>query len=224
MRKSGVLALAALSILFLVGANLATALEPIPEESGFSGFIRPGIGYLDFKSNMVASFLGYDLSDEQIDSLTESPDSQSTGIFMIPFSLEYTFASTRTKLFLGTDLTDLIRFDLSQQAGIKQGIEPAWRDLSARELKKTMFLLIEDERIEGLGETTGGGLLYLGSGHRRNTMLTDDEPSKVVISDEDVFEREEESGFIEGRLRKVDNGGEVYLIIDVDEIHCFGKS
>jgi hypothetical protein len=122
MRKSGVLALAALSILFFVGTDLATALEPIPEESGFSGFIRPGIGYLDFKSNMVASFLGYDLSDEQIDSLTDSPDSQSTGIFMIPFSLEYTFASTRTQLFLGTDLTDLIRFDLSQQAGIKQGI------------------------------------------------------------------------------------------------------
>jgi hypothetical protein len=41
---------------------------------------------------------------------------------MAPFSLEYTFAGTRTQLFLGTDLTDLIRFDYSQQFGIKQGI------------------------------------------------------------------------------------------------------
>jgi hypothetical protein len=40
----------------------------------------------------------------------------------MPFSLEYTFASTRTQLFFGTDLTDLIRFDYSQQLGVKQEI------------------------------------------------------------------------------------------------------
>jgi hypothetical protein len=108
--------------MFLLGANLATALEPIPKESGFSGFIRPGVGYLNYKSNMVASFLGFDLSDKKIDSLTDSPDSQSTGIAFVPFSLQYTFASTRTQLFLGTDLTDLIRLDYSQQFGVKQGI------------------------------------------------------------------------------------------------------
>jgi hypothetical protein len=28
--------------MLLFGANLSTALEPIPKESGFSGFIRPG--------------------------------------------------------------------------------------------------------------------------------------------------------------------------------------
>jgi hypothetical protein len=114
--------IAALGTAFLFSANLSFALEPIPQESGFSGFIRPSIGYLNFKSNMVASFLGFDLSDKKTDSLDDSPDSQSTAIVMAPFSLEYTFASTRTQLFLGTDLTDLIRFDYSQQIGIKQGI------------------------------------------------------------------------------------------------------
>ncbi|MGD8257992.1 MAG: hypothetical protein PVG70_06375 [Desulfobacterales bacterium] len=48
--------------MLVLGANLATALDPIPAESGFSGFIRPGVGYINYKSNMVASFLGYDLS------------------------------------------------------------------------------------------------------------------------------------------------------------------
>jgi hypothetical protein len=105
-----------------LAVTCASALDPIPQESGFSGFIRPGVGYLKFKSNMVASFLGYNLSDESIDSINDSPDSQSTGIVLVPFSLEYTFASTRTQLFLGTDLTDLIRFDMSQQFGVKQGI------------------------------------------------------------------------------------------------------
>jgi hypothetical protein len=122
MKKTNYIISAALAILLFFGANLATALEPIPEESGFSGFIRPGVGYLNYKSNMVASFLGFDLSDKKTNSLDDSPDSQSTGIVLVPFSLQYTFASTRTQLFLGTDLTDLIRFDYTQQFGVKQEI------------------------------------------------------------------------------------------------------
>ena len=122
MKKTNILTIAVLALILLLGANPATALDPIPTESGFSGFIRPGVGYLNFKSNMVASFLGYDLSDKKTDSLDDSPDSQSNGLAMVPFSLEYTFAGTRTQLFLGTDLTDLIRFDLTQQFGVKQGI------------------------------------------------------------------------------------------------------
>jgi hypothetical protein len=75
-----------------------------------------------YKTNMVASFLGFDLSDKKTDSLDDSPDAESTGVALVPFSLEYTFASTRTQLFLGTDLTDLIRFDYAQQLGVKQEI------------------------------------------------------------------------------------------------------
>jgi len=122
MKKSNFIVSAVLTIVLFLGTHSALALEPIPAESGFSGFIRPGVGYLNFKSNMVSSFLRFDLSDKKIDSLTDSPDSQSNGIAMVPFSLEYTFASTQTQLFLGTDLTDLVRFDYSQQIGVKQGI------------------------------------------------------------------------------------------------------
>ena len=122
MKKTNLLTIAVLTLMLLVSTNPATALDPIPTESGFSGFIRPGVGYLNFKSNMVASFLGYDLSEKKTDSLDDSPDSESNGLAIVPFSLEYTFASTRTQLFLGTDLTDLIRFDYTQQFGVKQGI------------------------------------------------------------------------------------------------------
>ena len=122
MRKPTCLTVATLIIMLLASVNLATALEPIPVKSGFSGFIRPGAGYMRYKSNMIASFLGFDLSDERTDSLTDSPDAQSTAITLVPFQLNYTFASTRTQLFVGTDLRDLIRFDLSQQLGIKQEV------------------------------------------------------------------------------------------------------
>jgi len=122
MKKTNFLTIAVLTLILLFGANLAMALDPIPKESGFGGFIRPGVGYLNYKSNMVASFLGYDLSEKKINSLDDSPDSESTGLVLVPFSLQYTFASTRTQLFLGTDLTDLIRFDYTQQFGVKQEI------------------------------------------------------------------------------------------------------
>lgn len=112
----------AIAGILLLGANFAAALEPIPEESGFSGFVQPGAGYLWFKSNMVASFFNYDLSKKTTHSLNDSPDSQTTGVVLAPFALRYTFASTRTQFFLGTDLTNLIRFDYSQQLGIKQEI------------------------------------------------------------------------------------------------------
>ena len=122
MKKANFLTITVLVLTLLLGANLATALEPIPKESGFGGFIRPGVSYLNYKSNMVASFLGYDLSEKKTNSLDDSPDSESTGLVLVPFSLQYTFAGTRTQLFLGTDLTDLIRFDLTQQFGVKQEI------------------------------------------------------------------------------------------------------
>jgi len=122
MKKSGFITLTAIAVFLLLGATWASALDPIPQESGFSGFIRPGVGYLSYKSNMVASIQGFDLSEERNDSLSDSPDSETTALVTLPFTLAYTFAGSRTQLFFGTDLTDLIRFDMSQQLGVKQGI------------------------------------------------------------------------------------------------------
>jgi hypothetical protein len=122
MNKYTFLTIAVLAVSLLLGANVATAIEPIPTESGFGGFIRPGAGYMRFKTNMVASFLGYDLSDKKTDSLDDEPDSESTGIVLAPFLLNYTFARTRTQLFLGTDLTSLVRFDYAQQLGVRQEV------------------------------------------------------------------------------------------------------
>ena len=122
MKMTIFLTVLTLAITLLFGAGSASALDPIPQESGFGGFIRPGVGYMRYKSNMIASFLGFDLSDKKTNSLTDSPDAQNTGIALVPFQLNYTFATTRSQLFIGTELRDLIRFDLSQQLGIKQEI------------------------------------------------------------------------------------------------------
>jgi hypothetical protein len=122
MKKTTCLTISAVVFALLLGASIATALEPIPLKSGFGGFIRPGVGYMRFKSNMVASFMGHRLSEKYTNSLTDSPNTETNSLILAPFALQYTFASTRTQLFVGTDLQDLVRFDMSQQFGVKQEI------------------------------------------------------------------------------------------------------
>ena len=106
------------SIVFAGG--LAFAVDPIPKEAGFGGFFRPGAGYMDIESNMVAEFMGTDLSKDSISSLTKSPDGESNGTFSFAFQVSYTFSDLATQIFLGPELSDVLRFDLAQQLGVKR--------------------------------------------------------------------------------------------------------
>lgn len=116
-----------LAVALLVGlvASPAWALDPISSTSGFSGFVQPGVGSLYIKSNMVAKVLSFDMSDKRIADLDDDPNSESTLIVTLPFKLAYTFAGSRTEIFLGTDVGDLLSFDTAQQLGVKQGIGSA---------------------------------------------------------------------------------------------------
>jgi len=122
MRLKRGLAATVFSLALIVAGSPASALDPISNQSGFSVYIQPGLGYLNIKSNTVAKVLSFDLSDQKISDLNDEPDSQSTVLFTVPFKLAYTFAGTRTEVFLGTDVGDLLSFDTAQQLGVKQGV------------------------------------------------------------------------------------------------------
>lgn len=118
MKKS--LPLLALATILLATAMPAHAIQPMPEQTGFSGFINVGAGVTNTESNMMA---GNDMSDsgsKRIDSLTDSPSSDTNAMPVINFDLNYTFADTRTQIFAGNRLEDLIRFDTSSVLGIRQ--------------------------------------------------------------------------------------------------------
>jgi hypothetical protein len=70
----------------------------------------------------VAKVLGFELSDKKISDIDDEPDSQSTAIVTVPYKIAYTFAGSRTEIFLGTELGDLLSFDTAQQLGVKQEI------------------------------------------------------------------------------------------------------
>ena len=114
--------LIATTILF--AANLVFALEPIPKESGFSGFIAPGFGAIEYKGNMIAGIdrVNVDFGEETTQSLTDEAESKTEGIGVFNFEIGYNFASTRTRLFIGSTLEDFIQFDMAQQLGVRQEI------------------------------------------------------------------------------------------------------
>ena len=115
-----IIALLILSVGGFFGATPAYSMPPIPQESGFSGFINLGAGAVTAKSNMIVGNNLTTIGNKRIDSLTDSADSVNDFIPLISGELAYTFASTRTQLYLGNSLEDFIRFDTASLAGIRQ--------------------------------------------------------------------------------------------------------
>ena len=116
--KAAIFVLLAAAVLAL--AIPAHALDPIPSASGFSGFIRAGGGFLKYKSNLVAGNDFMHLGDKTIDSLTGSPDSETSGLPLVNFELAWTFATSRTQITLGSQLEDIARLEIGQQLAVKQ--------------------------------------------------------------------------------------------------------
>ena len=108
-----------LSVICLSGA--ASAIEPIPTEPGWSGFVTVGVGALSAETNMVAGIdrYGIEVGSATINSLSAKPESKSTGIPQVNLNLNYTF-STQTQLFLGNTLENIVQFDTAAILGVRQ--------------------------------------------------------------------------------------------------------
>ncbi|MFM5164945.1 DUF2860 family protein [Aeromonas rivipollensis] len=100
----------------LLAANAAHAdLGEIPRESGWSGFLLGGVNVVSYESNFYAG----DDNHSRINDLG-SPDSESGMTPLINADIRYTFADTRTQVFLGNLIQDAVRFDFTQQLGLRQ--------------------------------------------------------------------------------------------------------
>ena len=103
-----------------VWTSAAFAIQPMPQESGFNGFLNFGGAYLDVKSNMIAGNSLGDIGKKTINSIYESPDSDSTLLPLLNFEFAYTFAKTRTQIYVGNSLEDFLRFDSATLLGVRQ--------------------------------------------------------------------------------------------------------
>ncbi|WP_136797037.1 MULTISPECIES: DUF2860 family protein [Desulfosediminicola] len=98
----------------------AQGVEPIPDESGLSGFVRLGGGVMNYSNNTIAGNSLMDVGTDTIFNLDETPDSETTGIGVFNFELGWTFAPQRTQIVLGSNIEDVARLDFSQQLAVKK--------------------------------------------------------------------------------------------------------
>jgi len=110
----------------LAMSSQAYAGQAIPEESGFSGFVQLGVGIVSMESNTVAgaSSVGT-LGERTLSSLQESPDSETKVYAVFNGELKYTFGASKTQLFFGNSLEDLVRYDFTSQIGVRQDVGKA---------------------------------------------------------------------------------------------------
>jgi myosin heavy subunit len=101
---------------------------------------------------------------------------------------------------------------------VKRGIEPAWEHLSSKDLEKTTFHLLTDDRIDGLSDTRAGGMLFLGSGEKRSILFTDQPPRKEWLSREDKVKSLNGLEYVCGAIEKGGDEAEKYLILDADQL------
>ncbi len=106
-------------------ATSATAVELIPRQEGWGGFINLGVGATEVKNNMVATLLGgdIDVGPEVIDDLDSDAERESFTLPVVAGELSYVFNDSNTQVYLGNRLEDYVRFDFTARAGIRHNID-----------------------------------------------------------------------------------------------------
>jgi hypothetical protein len=119
------------SLLWTVAPLLALAWHPvvaadrIPMTSGFGGFTLFGPSYLNVKSNLIVRappIVLDDVGDARISSIFDAPSANSSPGIVGGGEVNYTFSGTRTQIFFGNRLEDLLRLDMVVGLGVRQQV------------------------------------------------------------------------------------------------------
>jgi len=110
------------AVLVGIACHSIVAQDDIPKTSGFSGFALLGPGYFNVEHSLLVTGapLLDDVGTPQIESIFDPPPSGSAPALLVGFELNYTFSSTRTQLYLGSRLEDLLRLDILIGLGVRQ--------------------------------------------------------------------------------------------------------
>ena len=104
-------------LLTLAGVSAHAEINPIPKQSGFSGFGQLGASYSEVNSNIL---IGPEKSESQRLGSLNSQASSTGSRADLNLDLRYTFAESRTQLFLGNVIQDALMLDFTQQFGVRR--------------------------------------------------------------------------------------------------------
>jgi hypothetical protein len=120
---SGAVRVIALAWVGLTAVTAPLAAQgDVPKTSGFGGFVLFGAGYFDARSNLIATGppLVANISDARIESIFASPTSGTSLALPLSGEVNYTFSGTRTQLFVGNQLEDILNLDVLFGLGVRQ--------------------------------------------------------------------------------------------------------
>ena len=154
----------ALSLAISTLAMSASAMDPMPKETGFSGFLALGAAGGSVESNFLAQILSIDLSNEDIYSY-DSPDQTDIIIPSFNYNLGYTFGNKKTRIYAGTAVEDSLDFSSNTVLAVRHdfdslgnielaGLAPG---VAKTEVWENPYLLGQDR--SSTERTTSGGRL-----------------------------------------------------------------
>ena len=104
----------------------------------------------------------------------------------------------------------------------RKGLEPVWKGVTSSDWKRVQFQLVPDEALEGLSETSGEGVLFLGVGDERRVLFTDRPAERITLGHEDEVQMAggvgSRPGAIRGSIFRSGDGSEFYLILDPERL------
>jgi hypothetical protein len=112
-----------LVVMALVTATRADAAESSSTpESGFGGRLSLGAVFSNVKTNMVAAagFGLVHLGDASLGSLNGEPKAHNGPLPVVALSMQYSFETTGTQLFMSTATADPLQFDYFNLGGVRQ--------------------------------------------------------------------------------------------------------
>lgn len=112
----------ALSLAISTMAMSASAMDALPEEAGFSGFLAAGAAGGSVESNFLAKILGVDLGNEDI-YVYDSPDQTDIIIPSFNYNLGYTFANKKTRIYVGTAVEDSLDFSSNTVLAVRHDFD-----------------------------------------------------------------------------------------------------
>lgn len=143
----------------------AAAVPAIPETDGWSGHINIGGGVASSETNMISSLSSFDLGDDRISSLDESPGSEDLVLPFAQFEVGYTLADNRTRFYVGNQAADYVNFELAPSLNTHLGVRQEIPEiglvefaLSATTLALDVWkdpYLVDEKRSETERTTTG---------------------------------------------------------------------
>jgi hypothetical protein len=100
-------------------AVAAGAIEPMPAEQGWHGFVSPSVVGMEFRDNTVVGLGSLDIGSKRIESLDARASKESAGSFSLAGEVGYMFTDPGVYVFLGNRLEDFLRLDNSSALGAR---------------------------------------------------------------------------------------------------------